>query len=72
MEEDEDLRLRRDAAYLDYVRETDTTEKLRKMNCWKNLCLAVEDAYGRYIKGEIIGDGNTLGLPEGYKLLPNH
>lgn len=68
----ETLRLRRNAAYLDYERETNTSEKMRKMNCWKSLCLAVEDAYRREIKGEITTDGNCLGLPAGYKLLPNH
>lgn len=48
----ERLRLRRNAAYLEYQKEEDMGEKMRLLVWWKSLCQATEDAYRQEIKGE--------------------
>lgn len=48
----EEIRLKRNEAYLKYEKEKDTAEKMRLLNWWKALCLAYEDAYRQEIKGE--------------------
>jgi hypothetical protein len=45
----EEIRLKRNEAYLKYEKEKDTAEKMRLLNWWKALCLAYEDAYRQEI-----------------------
>ena len=67
----EEIRLKKGEAFCKYL-AAPIEEKIYWLGVWKSYCLMYEDAYAREVKGEIPHDSSQIGLPENYKLLPNH
>lgn len=54
----EQLRIQKNRAYIDYERETDTTQKMIKLGIYRNLKAQYEDAY----RQEVLGDYTVTGF----------